>query len=315
MYRLRISFTCLCAYLPRRDEVLVVIPDGSKGMGMGMAMSGGDQGQGESQMAEAIPPHVPVIELDPAHLSPQSQVKPDLFFRRPGSCRDWGLVFLTGNDVRLDPEPSGAPTLRQGRAPMSDAPASSAEAEDFSWIAEIAKLDPAAGIMDPACVTSGTDADGRVAARITLHGGTLGAQLVAEANGGAPIVFDWRDKDKDPPPDYSQALAAGAAYDVTVSSAEVALVLTAFDKTVRRLVLSFAGLPIGSGIEILIKNMPLDGILEVSPAMKITVDPDSHFAMYYALSASAPKLAWSPLPREPRTGAPICPGAQFALLE
>jgi hypothetical protein len=316
MYRLRISFSCLCAYLPRKDEVLVVIPDSRKGMGM--AMPGDDQGQGESQMAAAVPPHVPVIELDPADLSPKSEVQPDLFFHRPDSRREWGLVFLTGNDVRLAPEPSGAPTLRHGRAPMSPAPASAAEAEDFSWIAEIAKLDPAAGIMDPACVEGGTDADGRVAARMSLRGGTLGAQLLAEANGGAPIIFDWMAaaKDGNPPPGYSQALAAGAAYDVTVSSAEVALVLTSFsDKSVRRLVLSFDGVPVGGAIEIVIKNMPLDGVLDVTQAAKIEVNPDSHFEMYYALSASPPTTAWIPHPGAPRTGAPICPAAQFALLE
>ena len=269
-------------------------------------------------MAAAVPPHVPVIELDPADLSPESEVRPDLVFRRPDSRRDWGLVFLTGNDITLDPAPSGAPTIRKGRAPMSNAPASAAEAEDFSWIAEIAKLDPAAGIMDPACVTAGTDAGGRVAARISLHGGTLGAQLVAEVEGGAPLIFDWLDAagKGEPRTDYSQALAAGAAYEVTVSSAEVALVLTSFDKTVRRrLVLSFAGLPIGAAIEILIKNMPLDGVLEVSEAMDIPVDPDAHFEMYYALSASAPATPWITRPQHPRAGAPICPGAQFALLE
>jgi hypothetical protein len=309
MYRLRISFTCLCAYLPRRDDVLVVIPDGRKGM------HGGHHGPEESKMTAAIPPHVPVIELDPTDLSPRSEVQPDLLFRRPDSRRDWGLIFLTGNDIKLDPAPSGAPTLRKGRAPMSDVPANAAQAEDFSWIAEIPKLDSDAGIMDPACVTPGWDAGGRVAARMSLHGGTLGAQLLAEADGGAPIVFDWRDPDGKPRTDYSQALAAGAVYDLPVSSAEVALVLRSFDKTVRRLVLSFARLPVGAGIEVLIKNMPLDGVLDVEQAIKIPVDPDLHFGMYYALSASAPKTPWIPRPRTARAGAPICPAAQFVLLE
>jgi len=94
----------------------------------------------------------------------------------------------------------------------------------------------------------------------------------------------------------------------------VALVLTAFDKSVRRLVLSFAGVPIGGAIEILIKNMPLDGVIEVTKAIDIPVDPDAHFAMFYALSASAPATPWKPRPKAARTGAPICPGAQFALL-
>src|SRR5258708_1210937 len=142
MYRLRISFTCLCAYLPRKDEVLVVIPDGRMGMPgdhsdhakpkdealigipdgrMGTAENHADHGGPKA--AAAILSHVPVIELDSAHLSPKSEVQPDLHFRRPNSRRDWGLVFLTGNDISLvDPAPSGAPTLRNGRAPKTDAP-------------------------------------------------------------------------------------------------------------------------------------------------------------------------------------------------
>jgi hypothetical protein len=328
MYRFRIVFTCLCAYLPRKDDVLVVIPDGRGEKADDHAGHGGPPvpmpmpAPAMAPAMVAVAPHVPVIEFDPADLSPRSELQPSLLFRRPGSRRDWGLFFLTGNDIRLDPAPSGAPVLRGGRVPGSKVPATPAEAEDFTWIAGVAELDAAAGVMDPTCVAPGKDAGGRVVARMSLQGGMLAAQLIGldTSPNHDPIVFDFADANApaDTRKDRSQALAAAVAYDLAVTSEEVGeevgLVLTNFkDGSENRLVFSFAGRPIGSAIEILIKNMPLDGVLELTDTIKpgAKVDVDAHFAMYYKLSATPPKKPWIPLATSARFGGPICPGARF----
>lgn len=324
MHQLRIVFTCLCAYLPRPNEVLVVIPDGRKGHSGHAGHGGGHEGHDGhegSQETTAIPPHVPVIEFNPADLSPQSEVQPDLLFSRPGARRDLGLVFLTGQDIRLDPEPSGTPTLRGGRASGNEAPQSAAEAEDFTWIAEVGRLDAGAGVMDPACIAPGTSADDRVAARMSLHGGTLAVRLLGlDSETREPIRFEFVDATApaNKHTGYSQALAAGVEYALAVLSEEVTLVLKSFDDgPERRLVFSFAGLPTGGTIEILIKNMPLEGVLELVNTIRPDMLPeellavDTHFAMYYALSATPPQTPWIPSSFQARLGGPICPGARF----
>jgi hypothetical protein len=319
MYRLRIVFTCLCAYLPRRDDVVVVIPDG-RGI---QPDEHGDHTEHEDHMEHggsmpAIAAHVPVIELDPADLSPQSELKPDLRFRRPGSRRDWGLVFLAGHDLRLDPPPAGPPVLRGGRVPGSKVPKTAGEAEDFTWIASVAQLDPAAGVMDPACLAPGEDPLHRVVARMSLNGGTLSAQALGldASPSHDPIVFDFVDASApaDTRTDCSQALAAAVVYELAVPTEQVALVLSKFkDGSTSRLELSFTGRPLGSAIEILIKNMPLDGVLEVTEAINPggKVDVDAHFAMFYRLSATQPQKPWIPFATSARFGGPICPGARF----
>lgn len=276
----------------------------------------GHADQGGSHYRAAVPPHVPIIEFDPADLSPQSEVQPDLVFRRPGARRDLGLVFLTGNDIALDPAPTGAPVIRGGRKEGTRVPESPAEAEDFTWIADVGKLDPAAGVMNPLCTVPGTDAGERVVARMSLRGGTISAQLLGlDSEDHVPIRFDFVDATAKANTftDYSQALAAGVAYDLVVLSEEITLVLTPYGGDSRKLVFSFVGIPTGGTIEVLIKNMPLEGVLGVAdtinPGKRAAVD--SHFTMYYALSANPPQTPWIPYSNKARFGGPICPGARF----
>jgi hypothetical protein len=318
MHQLRIIFTCICAYLPRKDDVLVVIPDGRKGHGGHAGHGGGHEGP---QATAAIPPHVPIIEFDPADLSPHSEVQPDLLFSRPGARRNLGLVFLTGQDITLDPAPSGTPAIRGGRVPEHKVPETPSEAEDFTWIADVGKLDPAAGVMRPECVEPGTSADDHVVARMSLQGGTVAAQLLGREQNSENhelIRFNFVDATAlaNTHPSYEQALAAGVAYEVTVLSEEVALVLKTFDNgPTRRLDFSFNGIPTGGTVQILIKNMPLENVLELTNLINPDLDEpaavDAHFAMYYSLSNANPQTPWIPNSPKARFGGPICPGARF----
>lgn len=314
MHQLRIVFTCLCAYLPRENDVLVVIPDGREGHSH--ADDSGHPGHSGSQTV-TVPPHVAVIEFDPSDLSPQSEIQPHLLFRHPDAHRDLGMVFLTGQDISLDPAPSGAPVLRGGRVADHRTPQSPAEMEDFTWIAEVASLDTGASTMDEPCATPGTSAGGRVVARMSLQGGTIGAKLVAlDGQTHEPLRFRFVDATAPASihPTYSQALAGAVEYDLTVFSEEVTLLLKSFGGTTHRLTFSFAGRPTGSTLEILIKNMPLESVLELTDTIRPDVQPDvdKHFAMYYTLSKTRPQTPWIPFGTQARVGGPICPGVRFA---
>jgi len=317
-YPLRIVFECLCAFVVRPDEVVAILPDGRNGC---PPMPGG--GGPMQQKAVSLPPHVAVIQFDPADLSPQSAIQPDLLFRRPGSRRDQALVFLQGEDIALHPSPSGAPTIVGGRVPGHDVPRSTAEAVDFSWVADVSKLDPAAGVIDPACAAFGSNASltgtshdrGRVIARMSIKGGTVSSLVLGLDANHSPILFDFTDAMTGSlKAGSAQALASAVAFDVDVPAESVALVLTPFGGAPRRLELSFSGLPMGYAIQVLIRNMPLDSLLELSNTIqhreKIYVD--RHFMMYYALSKTPPAQVWIPSETAARANGPICPNARFS---
>jgi hypothetical protein len=307
MHQLRIVFTCMCAYLPRTDDVLVVIPDGRP-------KPPGEGGHhGHSGHGVEVPPHVAAIQFDAADLSPRSELQPDLLFQRAGTRREQGILFLTGHDITLDPAPSGAPAIRDGRG-EGPAPRTAAELGDFSWVADISKLDTASGVMDPRCVAPGDSAERRVVARMSLQGGTLATSILGfDKDEITPIVFNFVEVDKAPVhPTYKQALAAAVAYDLAVRTEEVTLILKPFKGKAKRLVFSFAGVPMGNVLQVLIKNMPLDSLLEVTHAIdpEHKIDVDAHFAMYYALSEN-PERLWIPYSTTARPLGPICPNAQF----
>jgi hypothetical protein len=90
-------------------------------------------------------------------------------------------------------------------------------------------------------------------------------------------------------------------------------VITPFSGAERRLVFSFAGVPTGGSIEVVIKNMPLEGVLELTDTIRPgeEADADSHFALYYTLSATPPQTPWVPRSLKARLGGPICPAARF----
>ena len=321
-YSLRIVFECLCALVVRPYEILAILPDGRDGC---PPMPGnGDGGMAMPMPHEAanLPPHVAAIQFDPAELSPESDVQPDLLFRRPGGRSDQALVFLQGEDIELDPASAAPPTLVGGRAPGTAVPESAAEAADFAWVADVSSLDSAAGNIDPVCAAFGTNASltgksqdpGRVVARMRLKGGTVGSLVLGLDESHNPIPFDFTDAmTGSPKTGITQALASAVAFDVTVPQEDVALVLTPYGGKPRRLELSFAGRPMGYTIQVLIRNMPLDSLLElvetIRPGEPIYVD--QHFQMYYALSATPPAEYWIPSGRRARSNNPICPMARF----
>jgi hypothetical protein len=333
-HSLRIVFECLCAFVVRPYEVLAILPDARNGcppmpgdgeeMAMPMPGKGGD-GMAmpmPHKTASVMPPHAAAIQFDPAELSPESEVQPDLRFRRPGGRSDQAVVFLQGEDIELDPASAAPPTLVAGRAHGTPVPGSAAEAADFSWVVEVGKLDPGAGVIDPACVNFGSNASltgksedpGRVVARMRLKGGTLGSVVLGLDAGHNPIPFVFTDAEGATQKEgVAQALASAVAFDVAVPQEDVALVLTPFGGKPRRLELSFAGLPMGHTIQVLIRNMPLDSLLElvetIRPGEPIYVD--QHFEMYYALSATPPARYWIPSATRARSNGPICPMSQF----
>jgi hypothetical protein len=262
----------------------------------------------------AMKEHVAAIQFDPAHLAPKSPLQPDFLYRPAGTRREQAFCLLTGQDIRLEPAPGGAaPTLAQGST--GAVPTTASEGRDFCWVAAIADLDSAAAAMDAACTQPGSDAGGRVVGRMSLTGGTLSTLTVGRDRGGLPIPFRFSELGNSANLQSARqvAVASAVAYDVDLYQEDVALVLRSFDGCECRLELSFAGLPMGYTMQILIKNMPLDALLELQPVIQPGTTPsvDEHFAMYYALSQHQPQALWIPDSTRARALNPVCAMGRF----
>lgn len=325
-YRFRLVFECLCAFLKRDDDVLVVLPDGRYGcppIPGGQESHCDDAGNGDAAhdaCGANMPAHIAAIQFNPDELAADSDLQPDLVFRRPGARSEQALLFLTGQDIALDAPLTGAPAIFGGRGAVA-VPQSAGEAEDLSWVADVSRIDAAAGIMDPSCAQLGTNASldgaasspGRVVARVSLKGGTLRSLVLGQNEQQEPVLFDFQESGALIPNGFQQAITSAVAYDVAVGEETVTLVLSSFDGTTRRLQFSFAGLPMGYTMQVMVKNMPLDSLLEVPYCIYPgdTIAVDHHFAMYYALSQTPPANFWVPLETTARANGPICPSASF----
>ena len=337
-YHLRIVFECLIAWLVREHDVVAVLPDGREGcppmrMPPGNTAGAGPGTNGNAATGHhahhhhnhdgtgpALPAHVAAIQFDPAHLSGSSEVEPDFLYCPRGARADQAFVLLTGEDIALKPAPEGTPRLVRGRRKGLQAPESAVELAAFDWVVDLRALAGPAGRMHPDCIRPGSNGSrpgegGRVVARMPLTGGMLSTIHVAKDRNHQAIPFDFID-----PGDSghvrkrgTQALACAVAYDIVLPHPEVALELTKFGtQTPRRLEFSFAGLPMGYAIQVLIKNMPLDSLLELPNTLQRNRPaPDDHFLMYYALSRQSPKIPWIPFSNRTRALNPVCPKAQF----
>jgi hypothetical protein len=283
---------------------------------------------GDDAHCMSMTPHVGAIQFDPLDLRRDSEVQPHLYYKGTDSRRDYAVYFLSGEDVVLDGAPTGRPTISGGRIskPASDhspgglttVPSTAAEEADISWVADVSRIDEEAGFIDPLCLVPGGSApigeEPRVLSRFRLTGGLLSSAIVPRSMGHQPLVFKWQSLDgKKEKETYTQALSAAVAYELPIEGEEVSLKLRSFGGEIKTLTFSLAGQPFGYTLQIAVKNMPLESLLEVER----DIDPvlpdevDEHFSMYYALSQHPPAELWVPAKQGARSGAPICPSSHF----
>ena len=262
------------------------------------------------------PPHVAVLQFYTDQLSPGNELKPDLYFRRPGSNREQGLLFLVREDLELEGTESNPPPIIVGGRTNDDAPANTVEERDFYWVADCARLGVSG--LKAGCVDKTLGAPENLLARFTLRGGVLSTGGV-EKFGGAPIQATFLD-DSNPPlalSTYSQALALWSDWDVSVGPTEVTILLTSFDTGMqRRLVLSCEGLPIGGSIWASVKNVTMADLFELSEVIEPGTSPGmrgSHFDLHYGLVDPFPAPAWVPDPATVTDGKPLCPPTKIVV--
>lgn len=264
------------------------------------------------------PPHVAALQFYTDQLSPNNKLEPDLRFRRPGSTREQGIVFLVLEDLELEaPEGAPPPVVVHGRT-NDNTPDNGVEEHDFFWVADFARL----GVngLKAGCVDATMKAPAGLLARFNLTGGVLYTGEVEKA-GGIPLratFLDTSNSSLTPLETYKQSLALWSEWEVPVGSGDVAILLTSFgeDKTQRRLVFSSAGLPVGDSLRASVKNVTMADLLEVSAIIEPGMLPGTrggHFDLHYGLADPMPMPAWVPDPGTVTDGKPLCPPAKIVV--
>jgi hypothetical protein len=205
-------------------------------------------------------------------------------------------------------------TVRGGRIPGSQEPQGSADANDFSWVAEIEKAAAESGTIDDRCFNPDPPRD-LVLSRLRLVTGTIGSTVALL--GDRPTIWDFRSAQSGKSVGYSQALASQIEYARDITGTSVTLRFVSFK----------GGTPIdvlltpAAKNEVVVKigSLPLLDLLGQGVDDYPQQSPVDHFSLLYRLSKKQPVEPSIPVAIcHPRVipgagslaGTLICPGGQ-----
>jgi hypothetical protein len=161
-------------------------------------------------------------------------------------------------------------------------PTTSAEREDFGWVADLKQIAPSGYAFNTDLLAS--PPPGLVAARLRLRSGKVFTYSVARIGSNVtPVHFQRLDGTGDASP-YSQAIATWVGAEIAISGDDVEIVEEKFDGGEGR---SMTLSPDVNGIaEVAVLNIPPF----VTPASPFTgtPDPGKHFEMYYEVAQTPP---------------------------
>lgn len=307
-FEFRIKFQGLCAYVETPRGLTVFLRNARY--------------PHQNVKGDELPHHSSLIHFKINQLDSQASS------RQPDLVRDlWGICFLNHEEITVV-EGAGSevqePLQIKGgiRSKGSAEPESEAESRDISWVADIAKIVPPSGKIDPRCWQRRPPED-LVVARLELTAGVI------EPSGwltyGHQAVPVWRFAPGGAE-DYQQVIAPGIQFKLGGQVAPVTLRLSSFDGGVGR-ELVFSPRDGASDVEVGIWNVDLadvlDGLygpggqsLEPHPAESAA---QRDFTSLYTFSEVKPEVL--PIPRRLRDsslglssgGNVACPGTLLGL--
>lgn len=172
-------------------------------------------------------------------------------------------------------------------------PTTSAEREDFSWIAELQELCTGTGCALNTSILGSNPPTGLVAARFRIRNGKVFTYSVARIGSKVvPVHFNRLDGSGSTS-SYSQAIATWVGADITVSGDSVEIVEDKFDASAGR---TMTLEPDSNGkVEIAVLNLPPF----TPPASSNNDAPQvgKHFERYYDLVETAPSSETRMVPR------------------
>jgi hypothetical protein len=192
---------------------------------------------------------------------------------------------------------TGAPNLNivGGRVPGTSEPAtgSGSQARDFSWVAELERINPGAGRVKRSCLAPDPPRD-LVIGRMDLREGEIFTQGLVEEATGINAIFEFADPDAAGDL-YSQALAAEINWTIKIDEAYVILrfqrfgVADIFSETWLE--------PVGhEDVNVRVGNLPLEEVLGMNVRLRALTDSLAHFEQLYRVARKPPAVAPIPEP-------------------
>ncbi len=170
-------------------------------------------------------------------------------------------------------------------------PTTSAEREDFGWVADLKQIAPSGYAFNTDLLAS--PPPGLVAARLRLRSGKVFTYSVARIGSNVtPVHFQKLDGTGDTS-SYSQAIATWVGAEIAISGDDVEIVEEKFDESEGR---SMTLSPDDDGkVEVAVLNIPPF----VTPASPFTgtPDPGKHFEMYYEVAQTPPSASARLVPK------------------
>lgn len=336
---LKVYLLGLIAFVPSKDgsQITILLVDASRGF--------------TTSDGSVFPPHYPVMlasagNCHPSCASEIATIGPHVYMKAPvtdplvlmpssddpaGSLEKLvaggGAWALSGSQIWLThrvPEGRSAPSSLQmatgrpaatGRTTgqLATMPGSAQETADFSWVAEMPRVSPAAGEVDPDCLRA-RPTRCPLAGRLTLAAGTFKTHKLTEfepASGGggiaefafAPMVAAA------PTPGYTQAIADWTVVEIAIPSCEATFSMLPFDGRgdARMVTLSPRACDGEAVVEVALLNLPDPSQLESlgAHAHSAATGDGSHFEIFYELSKDRPAPANRSIPRVTGTYLPI----------
>jgi len=203
------------------------------------------------------------------------------------ACSGGGAWDLSGSQISIVKGSSSAPDL-----PALDItsgvrttliPTTSAEREDFSWLADMKQICPDCGLN--ADVLDEEPPAGLVAARLRLTSGKVFTYAIARIGSNVTPVHFKRLDGQGNASSYTQAIATWIAADIAVSGDSIKIVESKFDGSNGR---TMTLTPDSNGrIEIAVLNVP--PLVPASPGS--TPGVGKHFERFYDITADPPSAA------------------------
>jgi hypothetical protein len=184
--------------------------------------------------------------------------------------------------------------LGNQRAAGESLPRSAIERKDFGWVAELEKIDPSAGAVDPD-VLSQQPTKGLIAARLRLRAGEISSyRLIGLQDEVPPLGFQSLKADQ-PTNDYRQALTDWVAAEIRVHGEVLELSETRWDGAAGRAAVLR---PAGNTLELALLNVPQEHAAHAAEAQSSASapGPGKHFEMYYEIAKMRPPNRIRPVP-------------------
>jgi hypothetical protein len=304
---LKIYFLGMVAFLPspQGDEMTVLVLDARHGH----VLSDG------SRMEE----HQPLLLARAADCegdcTADLAAAADFVFSEPGgrlprlarALADGGAWQLDGSDLALRWEAADsarpAEALRihgygpdgNGAARLAALPLDDADPEHFGFVAEIGKIAPGHGAVDPD-VLAGRPRKGLIAARLSLGSGELRTQRLVMLEDEV-VEVGFRPLGGQEPSSYAQPLADRVVAEIRVPACRVTIAERRFDGSPGRSLTLAPERCDGRGVvEVALLNLPKESFSPPAGDRHAAEAVGRHFEMYYTLSSDPPPPAERPVP-------------------